>query len=202
MLNRKGSNQLKIYNFIKLYIKQKGYSPSIREICKAVGLSSTSSVQRDLKILENATLIKKDPAKPRTIRITKNSLDKKLLINVPIMNNIVIGNSIFSSNNIIGTFPLPISYTKNKNQLFIIKSHGESMINIGVLTGDMVILEKTNYVESGEIAAVILKNKVILERLFKSKNYIKLQPENATMKSIIVSNCTIVGKLVGVYRCY
>lgn len=118
------------------------------------------------------------------------------------MDNIVIGNSIFSSNNIIGTFPLPISYTKNKNQLFIIKSHGESMINIGVLTGDMVILEKTNYVENGEIAAVILKNKVILERLFKRENHIKLQPENAAMKSIIVSNCTIVGKLVGVYRCY
>lgn len=202
----KGQNsntrKIKIYNFIKSYIEQKGYPPSVREICSAVGAKSTSTVHRHLKNLEKEGYIRRDSTKPRTIEIIENLDNKKEIINIPIIGTIAAGKPILAVENIEDTFPLQINYIKNKNQLFMLRIHGESMIDIGILDGDLAIIEKTNSAENGEIVAALIENEATLKRFFKEKNYIKLQPENKTMDPIIVNNCTIIGKLVGLYRKY
>lgn len=202
----KGQNsntrKIKIYNFIKSYIEQKGYPPSVREICSAVGAKSTSTVHRHLKNLEKEGYIRRDSTKPRTIEIIENLDNKKEIINIPIIGTIAAGKPILAVENIEDTFPLQINYIKNKNQLFMLRIHGESMIDIGILDGDLAIIEKTNSAENGEIVAALIENEATLKRFFKEKDYIKLQPENKTMDPIIVNNCTIIGKLVGLYRKY
>jgi repressor LexA len=200
MSDTKKINQLKIYEFIKSYIEERDYSPSVREICKAVGVNSTSTVHNYLNALEKDSLIKRDPFKPRTIRIPKNSSNKKKMVNIPIIDSIIIGNSIFSPENIKGSLPIPVDYTENMNNLFIIKAYDESMAKIKILIGDMVIFEKTDHVENGEIASVLLDNKIVMGRFFKKENYIKLQPESTSMKPIIIVNYIIIGKLVGTGR--
>ncbi|MBP2031812.1 repressor LexA [Clostridium algifaecis] len=202
MTEKKKDRQLQIYKFIKNQVKEKGYPPSVREICAAVGLKSTSTVHMHLENLEKKGLIKRDQAKPRTIGIVDELPNKKEMINVPIIGNIAAGTPILAVENIEDTFPLPIDYIKSSNQLFILRVHGESMVDVGVLDGDFAIIEKTNSAENGELVAALIENEATLKRFFKEKGHIRLQPENKTMKPIIVPNCTIIGKLVGIYRQY
>lgn len=202
MTEKKKDRQLQIYKFIKNQVKEKGYPPSVREICAAVGLKSTSTVHMHLENLEKKGLIKRDQAKPRTIGIVDELPNKKEMINVPIIGNIAAGTPILAVENIEDTFPLPIDYIKSSNQLFILRVHGESMVDVGVLDGDFAIIEKTNSAENGELVAALIENEATLKRFFKEKGHIRLQPENKTMKPIIVPDCTIIGKLVGIYRQY
>lgn len=109
---------------------------------------------------------------------------------------------ILAVENIEDVFPLPIEYVKNKNQLFILKVQGESMIDAGILDGDMSIIEQTNFAENGDIVAALIDNEATLKRFFKEKDHIRLQPENESMSPIIVDDCKIIGKLVGIYRRY
>ncbi|WP_446899618.1 transcriptional repressor LexA [Clostridium sp. LBM24168] len=204
MLKKKQSSekQLEIFKYIKSYVEQKGYPPSVREICSAVGAKSTSTVHRHLEKLEKDGYIKRDAAKPRTIEIVADLSNKKEMINIPIIGTIAAGKPILAVENIEDTFPLPIDYIKNREQLFMLKIHGESMINAGILNGDLAIIEKTNSAENGEIIAALIENEATLKRFFKESDHIRLQPENETMKPIIVPDCTIIGKLVGLYREY
>lgn len=202
MTEKKKNRQLEIYRFIKSQVKEKGYPPSVREICAAVGLKSTSTVHMHLENLEKNGLIKRDAAKPRTIEIVQESQNKKEMINVPIIGNIAAGTPILAVENIEDTFPIPIDYIKSDNQLFMLRVHGDSMVDIGVLDGDLSIIEKTNSAENGDLVAALIENEATLKRFFKEKDHIRLQPENKTMKPIIVPDCTIIGKLVGVYRQY
>lgn len=198
----KSNKQMEIYEFIKSQIREKGYPPSVREIGAAVGLSSTSTVHGHLERLEKKGLIKRDATKPRTIEVIENSMNKKEMINVPIIGTITAGTPILAVENIEDTFPLPADYIKNNNQLFILKVYGESMIDAGILSGDFCIIEKTDSAENGDIIAALIDNEATLKRFFKEDNYIRLQPENKTMKPIIVHDCKIIGKLVGLYRQY
>lgn len=202
MTEKKKNRQLEIYRFIKSQVKEKGYPPSVREICAAVGLKSTSTVHMHLENLEKNGLIKRDAAKPRTIEIVQESQNKKEMINVPIIGNIAAGTPILAVENIEDTFPIPIDYIKSDNQLFMLRVHGDSMVDIGVLDGDLSIIEKTNSAENGDLVAALIENEATLKRFFKEEDHIRLQPENKTMKPIIVPDCTIIGKLVGVYRQY
>lgn len=200
---KQGSERrLEIYKYIKSYVEQKGYPPSVREICAAVGARSTSTVHRHLEKLEKDGYIKRDSTKPRTIEIVENFLNKKEMINIPIIGTIAAGKPILAVENIEDTFPLPIDYIKNKKQLFMLKIHGESMIDAGILDGDLAIIEKTTSAENGEIIAALIENEATLKRFFKESDHIRLQPENETMEPIIVPDCTIIGRLVGLYREY
>jgi repressor LexA len=200
MKTPRSTKQKDIYEFIKQYINDKGYSPSIREICKGVGLSSTSTVHGHLKRLVKKGLIKKDATKPRTIEITE---DKKELINIPILGKITNNLSILSSENIEGTFPLPINFIKKtSNELFIIKIKSNDMIDVGLLGGDFSIVEKTDCVKNGNIVVAMLENEVIIRRFFKKGKHIQLEPENTAMEPILVDNCNIIGKVIGTYRSY
>ncbi|EKO1911672.1 transcriptional repressor LexA [Clostridium botulinum] len=193
--------QNEVYNFIKLQIKEKGYPPSVREICKAVGLSSTSSVHFHLKRLEKEGFIKRDSSKTRAIEIV-DPTSKKEVINVPIVGTITAGNPILAIENIEDVFPLPIDYVKNTKDLFMLKVSGESMIEAGILDGDLAIIEKTDSANNGDIVVALIDNEATLKRFFKESSYIRLQPENKSMKPIILEDCKVLGRLVGIYRKY
>ena len=202
MAEHKNTKQLEIYEFIKDQINEKGYPPSVREICAAVGLKSTSTVHGHLERLEKKGLIKRDPTKPRTIEVIENSLNRKEMIHVPIIGTITAGLPILAVENIEDTFPLPVNYIKSNKELFILKVRGESMIEAGILDGDLSIIEKANSAQNGDIVVALIDNEATLKRFFKEKDYIRLQPENKNMLPIIVPECQVLGKLVGIYRQY
>lgn len=191
-----------VYNFIKLQIKEKGYPPSVREICSGVGLSSTSSVHAHLKKLEQLGLIKRDRTKTRAIEIIDEPTYKKEIINIPIIGTVTAGQPILAIENIDDIFPMPLDYINTNKDLFMLKVHGESMIDAGILDSDLAIIEKTNSAENGDIIVALIENEATLKRFFKEDNFIRLQPENKTMKPIIVKTCKVLGKLVGLYRKY
>ncbi|KAJ52524.1 LexA repressor [Clostridium tetanomorphum DSM 665] len=194
--------QGQILDYIKEKIKEKGYPPSVREICDAVGLKSTSTVHGHLQRLEKKGFIKRDPTKPRAIEITDGSLNMKEMVNIPIIGTVTAGSPILAVENIEDTFALPVNFVKSNKELFILKIHGESMIDAGIMDEDLAIIEKANSAENGDIVVALIENEATIKRFFKENDYIRLQPENKTMKPIIVKNCNIIGKLVGLYRKY
>lgn len=203
MRTSKGIKRREIYKFIKNQINSKGYPPTIREICKSVGLNSTSTVYNHLKALEKSGFIKRNFDSARSIEVIKDPLNDKKLINVPVINNIKDITSISSLRNAKCSFPLPTDFVENYNKLFILKNTDKSMIDINILDGDFFVIEKTNSVENGDIAIVILTTgTTIIRRFFKENGHIRLQPENSSMKSLIVDDCKIIGKLVAHYRAY
>ena len=193
--------QLLIYEFLKDFTSQKGYPPTVREICKAVGLKSTSSVHGHLKQLEKEGLIKRDPTKPRALEIV-DSVVKKEMINVPIIGRVTAGLPILANENIEDSFPLPLDYVKHNNDLFMLKISGSSMIKAGILDGDLAIIEKTQTASNGDKIVALIENEATLKTFYRENNHIRLQPENDEMEPIIVDNCSILGKLIGIYRTY
>jgi len=198
---KNNNKQNEIYEYIKHHVRDKGYPPSVREICAAVGLSSTSTVHGHLERLEKRGLIKRDPTKPRTIEIVEKEVRKEM-ISIPVIGTITAGLPILAIENIEDTFPLPIDYIKSNKELFMLRVKGDSMIEAGIYDNDLAIIEKTNYAENGTIIVALIENEATLKRFFKEKDYIRLQPENSSMNPIIVDDCTIIGKLSGLYREY
>lgn len=193
--------QLLIYEFLKDFTSQKGYPPTVREICKAVGLKSTSSVHGHLKQLEKEGLIKRDPTKPRALEIV-DSVVKKEMINVPIIGRVTAGLPILANENIEDSFPLPLDYVKHNNDLFILKISGSSMIKAGIIDGDFAIIERTQTASNGDKIVALIENEATLKTFYRENDHIRLQPENDEMEPIIVDNCSILGKLIGIYRTY
>lgn len=199
----KHSKQMEIYEFIKKQLKEKGYPPSVREICSAVGLRSTSTVHGHLERLEKKGLIKRDPTKPRAIEVIENNIYRNELLNIPVVGTVTAGTPILAVENIEDNFLIPIQYVKSSsNELFILKVKGESMIEAGILSGDLAIIEKCSTAENGDIVVALINNEATIKRFYKEKDYIRLQPENKTMDPILVKDCDIIGKLVGLYRQY
>jgi repressor LexA len=196
------SKQREVYEFVKKHTEEKGYPPAVREICDAVGLSSTSTVHGHLKRLEKKGLIKRDPTKPRALEIIEFAHRKREMIDIPIIGKVTAGAPILAVENIEDTFSIPLNYIKNNNDLFILNVKGESMIEAGIFDGDMAIIEKTDSVANGEIVVALIENEATIKTFYKEENYIRLQPENKTMDPIIVEDCKVLGKLVGLYRTY
>jgi repressor LexA len=200
--NIKRDMQSEIYEFLKSEVSTKGYPPSVREICAKVGLSSTSTVHGHLSRLEKKGLIKRDPSKPRAIELLLDYEYRKELVNIPIVGKVNAGQPILAVENIEDTFTMPLEFVKNKNELFILKISGESMIEAGIYDGDLAIIEKTSSASNGEIVVALIENEATIKRFFKEDGHIRLQPENSSMEPIIVADCQIIGKLVGIYRKY
>lgn len=194
--------QSEIYEFIRQEVLDKGYPPSVREICAKVGLSSTSTVHSHLSKLEKKGLIKRDPTKPRAIEIIKDPIAKKEMVDIPIIGKVQAGQPILAVENIEDYFTIPLNFVRGNNDLFILKISGESMIEAGIYDGDLAIIEKANYAENGEIIVALIENEATIKRFFKENDKIRLQPENHTMAPIIVDDCKILGKLKGIYREY
>lgn len=200
--DKKIDMQTEIYEFIKSEVINKGYPPSVREICAKVGLSSTSTVHGHLARMEKKGLIKRDPTKPRAIEILGDEGVKKELVNIPIIGKVTAGKPILAFENIEDYFTMPLEFTKNKNDLFILKISGESMIDAGIHDGDFAIIEKANSAKNGDIVVALIDDEATIKRFYREKDHIRLQPENSTMDPIIVPNCNIIGELVGIYRRY
>ncbi len=202
MADIKSNKQIEIYEFLKEQISTKGYPPSVREICEAVNLKSTSTVHGHLSRLEKKGLIRRDPTKPRAIELLLDSPIKKELIDIPIVGKITAGEPILAHESIEDTFSMPINFIKNRNDLFILKVSGESMIEAGIFDGDLAIIEKTSVADNGDIVVALIENEATIKTFYKEDGYIRLQPENASMNPILVKDCTILGKLAGLYRKY
>ncbi|MBS5937543.1 transcriptional repressor LexA [Clostridium sartagoforme] len=194
--------QREIYDFLKVYTENKGYPPSVREICEAVNLRSTSTVHGHLKRLEKKGLIKRDPTKPRALEIMEMSGSKKEMLNIPIIGKVTAGEPILATENIEDTFPLPIEYISHNEELFMLKVSGNSMINVGINDGDYAIIEKAQTAKNGDIVVALIENEATIKTFYKEKDHIRLQPENDSLSPIIVENCIILGKLVGLFRAY
>ena len=199
--------QEEILNFIKQEILAKGYPPSVREICEAVTLKSTSSVHAHLESLERKGYIRKDPTKPRTIEVVDDSFNvlRSEIISIPMIGRVAAGVPLLAEENIEGYFPIPAEFMPN-NEAFILTVHGNSMVNIGILDGDMIIVERKSTASNGEIVVALVADEAssnpaaTVKRFYKEDGYIRLQPENDTMEPLIVNDCEIIGKVIGVYR--
>lgn len=202
IIKENSDKQTQIYNFLIEFTKSKGYPPSVREICEAVSLKSTSTVHGHLKRLEKKGLIYRDPTKPRALEIVELSNEEKELIDIPIVGKVTAGMPILATENIEDMFQIPINYVKHNNDLFILKVTGDSMIEAGILDGDLAIIEQKNVAINGDIVVALIENEATIKRFFKENGFIRLQPENKNYEPIIVEDCSILGKLVGIYRAY
>lgn len=201
-MNDLKDKQKEIYDFLVLYTDNKGYPPSVREICEAVNLKSTSTVHGHLKRLEKKGLIKRDPTKPRALELTNQLQSKKELINIPVIGKVTAGLPILATENIDDTFTLPLNFIKHNSELFILTVSGDSMINKGINDGDLAIIEKSTTAYNGDIVVALVDDSATIKTFYKENDYIKLQPENESFEPIIVKDCTILGKLVGLFRAY
>ncbi len=198
------SRQLDVLNYVKKYIASHGYPPATREIGAHLGLSSPATVHSHLKKLEEAGVIRKASSKFRTIEILVDNEyqnQKEDVIKVPLLGKITAGSPIEAIENPEQFFDLPVSLVPNKEQIFTLEVIGESMINAGIFDGDIVIVQKQSTSKNGNIVVAMNEdNEVTLKRFYKEDDHIRLQPENDSMEPIILSNCTILGKAIGLYR--
>lgn len=199
--------QKKILEFLKQELAQKGYPPSVREICNAVGIKSTSTVHGHLEKLEEKGLIRRNPTKPRAIEILDDSithLSKKELINIPIVGKVTAGQPILAVENIEDVFPLPIEYLRNihNSNVFMLSVKGDSMIEAGILDGDYVIVKQQPNAENGDIVVALIGDEATVKTFYKEKDHIRLQPQNSSMDPIIVHEVSILGKVIGVIRLF
>lgn len=191
-------NQQKILDFIKAEIEDKGYPPSVREICAAVGLRSTSTVHAHLNHLEEQGLIRRDSTKPRALEVLDGSHARGR--SVPLVGRVTAGQPILAVENIEDYLMLPQSML-GKDDLFCLRVQGESMIDIGILDGDIVVLRQQDSAENGEIVvAMTPDDEATLKRVFFEEGRVRLQPENRAMQPIYAERVTILGKLVALIR--
>ncbi len=191
-------NQQRILEFIKSEIEEKGYPPSVREICAAVGLRSTSTVHAHLNHLEEQGLIRRDSTKPRALEVLDGTLARGR--SVPLVGRVTAGQPILAVENIEDYLVLPQSML-GKDDLFCLRVQGESMIDIGILDGDIVVLRKQDAADNGDIVvAMTPEDEATLKRIFYEDGRVRLQPENRTMEPIYTENATVLGKLVALVR--
>ncbi|SDZ80255.1 repressor LexA [Lachnospiraceae bacterium NK3A20] len=198
---RISKKQQQILDYIKEEILDKGYPPAVREICEAVGLKSTSSVHSHLETLEKNGYIRRDPTKPRAIEICDDSFQvvRTETTSLPVVGQVAAGTPILAEQNIESYFPIP-SENVPSGESFVLKVHGSSMINVGIMDGDYIFVNACKTAENGEIVVALIDDSATVKRFYKEKDHIRLQPENDEMEPIIVPDCQILGKVFGVYR--
>lgn len=204
-MTKLSKRQQQILDFIKKEVKTKGYPPSVREIGEAVGLASSSTVHGHLARLESKGYIRRDPTKPRAIEILDADFsvrnDTNDVISVPIIGKVTAGQPITAVENIEDYFPLPKRLVSSEDHVFMLEVMGDNMIEAGILDGDYVIIRQQQSADNGDIVvAMTEENEATVKRFFKEKDHIRLQPENSNLEPIIVRDCTILGKVIGVYR--
>jgi repressor LexA len=193
--------QKEILEFIKDQILTRGFPPSVRDICEAVHLKSTSSVHSHLETLEKNGYIRRDPTKPRAIEILDDTfnLTRREVTNVPLVGRVAAGEPILAQENIENYFPIPVEMLPNNNT-FMLTVKGESMINAGILDGDYVLVEEQHTASNGDMVVALIEDGATVKTFYKEEGMIRLQPENDFMDPIIVRNVQILGKVIGVFR--
>lgn len=202
--------QQMILDFVNRQVIEKGYPPSVREICSAVGFKSTSTVHGYLQKLEKDGLIRKDPTKPRALKVMTDKgknrtgmegyISRKELVDVPIVGKVTAGQPILAVENIEDTFPLPVDYVQNST-VFMLKVQGDSMIEAGILDRDLVLVRQQSTATNGDIVVALLGDEATVKTFYRENGHVRLQPENQYLEPIIVKdNLTVLGKVIGVFR--
>ncbi|WP_406242168.1 transcriptional repressor LexA [Tissierella carlieri] len=195
--------QIEILLYIKSEVQRQGYPPAVRDICKGVNLKSTSTVHSHLEKLEAKGYIRKDPTKPRAIEILdKNDdflLTSKKTVDIPILGKVTAGTPILAVENIEDTYPIPLELVEG-HDVFMLKIQGESMIDAGILDGDLVLVREQKAALNGDIVVALLEDEATVKRFFKEKDKIRLQPENQFMEPIYTKDVSILGKVIGLFR--
>lgn len=189
----------RVFEYIKKQIKHTGYPPSVREICAALGFKSTSSAHQYIWRLAEKGYISKKDLKTRAIKI----VGAESTIALPIVGKVAAGEPILAQENIEDYFSIGESFFKRdalKNDVFILKVQGESMINAGINDGDYIIVSKQKIARNGQIVVAMIDGEATVKTYYREKNYIRLQPENDTMEPIITNSVDLVGKVVGLFR--
>ena len=198
------AKQQQILDYIKDEILAKGYPPTVRDICEAVNLKSTSSVFSHLETLEKKGYIRRDPAKPRNIEIIDDSFNmvRTEMASLPVIGTVAAGEPILAEENITSYFPVPAEMVPGGEPSFILKVKGDSMINAGIFSGDQIFVQCCNTAHNGDTVVALVDDSATVKTFYKEKDHIRLQPENDTMDPIIVDDCQILGKVFGVFRLY
>ena len=191
--------QVEILMFIKDNLRQKGYPPSVREIGQAVGLSSSSTVHGYLRKLEKKGCLRRDPTKPRAIEVLDLESEDVKCVNVPLLGRVAAGLPILAVENKEEIFPLPAHFT-GTGEFFMLKVQGESMIEAGILNGDLVVVRQQNDANNGDIVVALLEEEATVKRFYKEKNRFRLQPENRVMDPIYAQELQVLGKVIGLVR--
>lgn len=197
------TKQQEILEYIKQEILQRGYPPAVREICEAVQLKSTSSVHAHLETLEKNGYIRRDPTKPRAIEIVDDTfnLQRREMVNVPIVGHVAAGQPILATENVENYFPIPVEMMPNC-QTFMLRVKGESMINAGIFDGDLILVQQQSTARNGDMVVALVDDSATVKTYYKEANHFRLQPENDFMEPIIVPEVTILGKVFGVFRLF
>ena len=210
-MKKSEQRQQDILAFMKKTISNKGYSPTVREICQALSIKSTSTVHSDIKALEDKGLVRKDPSKPRTVlpvdmmpgTSSHSTSDDINTISLPVIGRVAAGEPILAEQNIVDEMPMPARFVGPGNN-FILTVQGDSMINVGINDGDYLIVQESHEANNGEIVVALVndgfESGATVKRFFKESDHIRLQPENDFMDPIIATDVTVVGKVKGVFR--
>ena len=206
--------EMQILDYMKSEIKKKGYPPTVREICIALNIKSTSTAHNDLAQLEIKGYIKKDPSKPRALMLTDiaddlsdgspNTPDLEIagIIEVPVIGRIAAGMPILAEENIDDTFPIPARYAPSGSS-YMLSVHGDSMIDAGIFDGDYILVKQQNTAENGEIVVAMVdgfESEATVKTFYREDGKIRLQPENPSMSPIILNDVRILGLVKGVFR--
>jgi repressor LexA len=203
----------KILNYMKNEIKEKGYPPTVREICSALGIKSTSTAHKDIANLVKQGYIRKDPSKPRALMVvdpedaneqiqTTESVKSADVVEIPVVGRIAAGTPILADQNIEDSFPVPARFAGNGTN-FMLTVRGESMIEAGIMDGDYILVEQQSTARNGEIVVAMVdgfESEATVKTFYREADHIRLQPENSTMSPIIVQDVKILGKVKGVFR--
>lgn len=211
--------EIRILGYMKQQISAKGYPPTVREICAALGIKSTSTVHKDIENLERAGYLIKDPAKNRALMIVEENLPDSMrtgdapsgiatservdVIDIPVVGRVAAGTPILAEQNIESTFPVPAQYVSRGANNFMLTVHGDSMVNVGIFDGDYILVEQRETASNGDIVVAMVdgfESEATVKRFYKEDGHIRLQPENDNMSPIIVQDARILGHVKGVFR--
>lgn len=193
--------QIEILDYIKEQVRLRNFPPSVRDICKAVGLKSTSSVHSHLNTLERLGYIRRDPALPRCIEILDAEFShfRREMVDVPLIGTVAAGKPILATENITEYFPIPADKISDK-ETFMLKIKGDSMTGAGILNGDDVIVERCETADNGDIVVALVEDSATVKRFYKENGHYRLQPENDSMQPIITDECEVLGRVIGLMR--
>ena len=213
-MSKQQEREQKILAFMRKELKAKGYPPTVREIGTALGIKSTSTVHKDIASLVEQGYLRKDPAKPRALmlvdsdtpdtagEISNVSSSREDVVDVPVVGNVAAGTPILADENIEDTFPVPAGFVKGDS--FMLKVRGESMVNAGIMDGDLILVQQQNTAYNGEIVVAMVdgdfESEATVKTFYREDGHVRLQPENDTMDPIIVDDAKILGKVKGVFR--
>ena len=192
-----------IYQYISECLEKNGYAPSVRDICSAVGIKSTSSVHEYLRRLETKGYIKKSSGKSRALSLEGGKQSEAARIErVPILGRVTAGQPILAVENYDGYVDFPSAMARGKANLFALRVMGESMIEAGILDGDIVVVESKRYADDGEIVVAMIEDEATVKRFYRESDRVRLQPANHTMEPIFSRDVTILGKVIANFRFY